>query len=291
MAAESVRAEAWKSIGCMLAGVGLVIGCDALSKILTERYPVEQILGVRQLIAMAPLLLFARFGPGLSSLRTDNAKVQLIRGFLFFLATGLVVTSLKYLPLPTVNAIGFSAPILVAALSLPALREPVGLKRWLAILVGFAGVLLIVRPGMPSFDWLILLPVAVAMTNSLRDVVTRRLTRTDSSLAILFWSSVVVLVFSVPTAPFSWRPLEIHDIGLFILSGCLYASAHLLMIEAFRYGRAAAVASYRYSGLIWSVIFAYAIWGHIPDWAVFIGAAMIAGGSIYMLHQEVNRNA
>jgi drug/metabolite transporter (DMT)-like permease len=163
------------------------------------------------------------------------------------------------------------------------------MRRWIAILIGFAGVLLIVRPGGASFEWILLLPVALALFNGIRDIYTRDLTKTDSSLSILFCSSVVVLVVSLPTAPFTWKPLDGNGLALFTLSGLLYAAAHLLMIEAFRFGQAAAIASYRYSALLWSVLYGYFLWDHIPDIFVFAGAALIAGGGIYMLRQEVRR--
>jgi len=282
-------ANALKGIGLMVLGAGIVIGCDAISKLLTVHYPVEQVLGLRQIIATLPLVLYAYFFGGLKSLLPVNVKGQLIRAMLFCIATWLVISSLKYLPLPTVNSIGFSAPILVAALSMSTLNERVDMRRWIAILIGFAGVLLIVRPGGASFEWILLLPVALALFNGIRDIYTRDLTKTDSSLSILFCSSVVVLVVSLPTAPFTWKPLDGNGLALFTLSGLLYAAAHLLMIEAFRFGQAAAIASYRYSALLWSVLYGYFLWDHIPDIFVFAGAALIAGGGIYMLRQEVRR--
>ena len=111
----------------MVLGSGLVIGCDALSKLLTESYPVEQVLGLRQLIATVPLVIFALFSGGIRCLKPINVTGQLIRGILFCIATWLVILSLKHLPLPTVNSIGFSAPIVVAALSMASLKEQVGL--------------------------------------------------------------------------------------------------------------------------------------------------------------------
>jgi drug/metabolite transporter (DMT)-like permease len=285
--ATASTADAWKGIGLMLLGAGLVIGCDAISKLLASRYPVEQVLGIRQIVAIVPLLVFTHFFFGLRALRPVDTKGLVLRGILFCLATVLVIISVKHLPLPTVNSIGFSAPILVAALSLRTLKEPVNAFRWLAIAVGFAGVLLIVRPGTPSFAWILLVPICVAFTNGFRDIYTRHLTRTDSTIAILFWSFVVVLVFSLPTAPFTWIPVAAEDWWLFLLSGCVYATAHFLMIEAFRFGNAAAIASYRYSGLIWSVLYGYLLWDHLPDIYVFLGAALIAIGGITMLRQEV----
>lgn len=287
MESAATAKDAWKGIGLMVLGTGLVIGCDALSKLLTETYPVEQVMGLLQLIATVVLVLFACAVAGPNTLRAVNLEGQLIRGVLFCVATWLVILSVKYLPLPTVNSIGFSAPILVAALSFPTLKERVGLKRWLVILIGFSGVLMIVRPGGDSFTWILLLPVCLAICNGVRDLYTRSLTATDTSGAILFWSSLVVLVFSLPSAPITWIALDDKGTRLFLASGALYAIAHLLMIESFRYGRAAAIASYRYSGLIWSVMYGYLLWDHIPDAFVFAGAALIAGGGIFMLRQEM----
>jgi drug/metabolite transporter (DMT)-like permease len=272
----------------MAFGSGFLVLNDAVTKLLTADYPVGQVISLRQIVALLLILAFLPFGPGWASLKFRDRGGQLLRGTFFVMTMWSMVLALAHLPLPTVVAIAFSSPLFVAALSVTVLGEQVGWRRWTAILVGLAGVMLIVRPGASAFDWVLLLPLLAALTHALRDLVTRRLSRSDASVATLFWSSVMVVAVSLPSAGVvEWQALTGSTAGLFVVAGALNMLGHFFIIESLRFGEAALVAPVRYSALIWAALLGFLIWGDLPDmWAV-AGMITIAAGGTYMLRRGV----
>lgn len=275
-----------KGILAMTMGALLLAMNDGVSKYLSETYPVGQILGLRHAIALLLILAYVRCGAGWGALRPTNRMGQAARGAIFATTTGLVVLSLSLLPLATVTALAFSSPIFVVALSGPMLGERVGPRRWIAVLLGFAGVVLIVRPGTAAFDWLLVLPALAAVTAGLRDTVTRQLSRTETSISILFWSNACIVAAAFATAPFGWRPLSSTDALWFLLNGALSAGAHFLMIDALRLGDASLVAPFRYTGMVWAAFIGLVVWGHFPDAWTMAGAAVIVASGIYIVERE-----
>lgn len=267
----------------MIAGTGLLTLSDAASKYLTERYPVGQVFCLRQLAAFAVILPYAWAVSGLGALRPVNYGGQFLRGILFVAGAALVILSLSLLPLSLVTVLLFSMPIFVALLAAPVLGERVGSHQWIAIAAGFVGVLLIVRPAGSGFEWAMLLPLVGAFVNAVRDVVTRRVSRTDSSIAVLFWSGVMVLVAGFATMPFGWNAVDWVGAGWFLAAGLFNASAHFLVIESFRLGHAAVVSPFRYTGLLWAMLVGFAVWREVPDAWMLSGAVVVVAAGIYML--------
>ena len=171
-----------KAIAAMIAGTALLLCNDAASKYLTHSYPVGQVICLRQAATLLAIVPYIMAVSGWDAVRVVHWPGQLFRGLLFAAGAGFMVTSLSLLPLTTVIAINFSSPIFVVLLCAPLLGERVGAHRWSAVLVGFVGVLLIVQPGAAGFEWVLLLPVATALINGFRDIVTRRLSRSETSI-------------------------------------------------------------------------------------------------------------
>jgi drug/metabolite transporter (DMT)-like permease len=275
-----------KGIAVMVLGTALLTGNDAASKYLTENYPLGQVICLRQAAALLAMLPYIVWVSGWGPLRVHAWGRQLARGLLFTVSAGLMVTGLSLLPIATVIAITFAGPIFVALLSVPMLGERVNATRWIAIAMGFAGVLIAVRPTSAAFEWVLLIPLATALTSGIRDIVTRQLSRTDTSISILLVSTSVVMFASLATAPFGWKFVTWVDAGWFFVAGVLHAGANFLMIEAFRLGAAALIAPFRYTALLWALLIGFAVWGDTPDpWIVAGGAVIIAGG-ILMLRSE-----
>jgi drug/metabolite transporter (DMT)-like permease len=270
----------------MTAGTGLLTLNDAVSKYLMEQYPIGQVMCLRQGAALLFLLPYAFSTVGLRALRVTNYSGQALRACLFIVGVSLMMTSLHLLPLSFVTVVVFSSPLFVAVLSAPILGERVRAQQWIAIAAGFVGVLLIVRPGSGAYDWVVALPVAAAFLNALRDAVTRKLSRTDSSLSVLFWSGLAVLVVTSATFPFGWDAVDAAGAGWFIVAGLCHAAAHFFVIEAFRLGDAAVVAPFRYSGLLWAMLAGFLIWGEVPNAAMLLGAAVVVCAGIYMLRDS-----
>jgi drug/metabolite transporter (DMT)-like permease len=205
------------------------------------------------------------------------------------LGTVLVLASLSRLPLSFVTVVLFSSPLFVAMLSPSMLGERVHRHHWIVIAAGFVGVMLIVRPAGSAFQWILLLPLAAAFTNALRDTYTRRLSRTESSIAVLFWSGVIVIAAGLCSVPLGWRAVDQAGALWLLLAGLLNACAHFMVIEAFRLGPAATVAPFRYTGLLWAMALGYAVWRETPDAWMLAGAAVVVGAGLYMLRHGRER--
>lgn len=275
-----------RGIWLMIIGSAVLVTNDAVTKYLTEGFPVWQVLTLRHIAAVFVILLYAKYVTGWDALKVGHWPSQILRGFTFIGTTVLVTISLSLLPLATFTAIVFSGPFFVAALSVPLLGESVGWRRWAAIGVGFIGVLIIVRPGSHSFEVALLIPVITAVFSALRDIVTRKISVTEKSLGILFWSTLIVIAASLLAVPWGWNPVDLVHAGWFILCGVLNASAHFLIIEALRYGAAATVSPFRYSALLWSIIFGFLIWGHLPSIWIYAGGVFIITSGVYMIQRE-----
>jgi drug/metabolite transporter (DMT)-like permease len=276
-------ASSVRGIVAMTIAACLLTLNDAVSKHLTEHYPIGQVLALRQAAAFLVILPYAWMFTGMEALRSVNHGGQLLRGVLFIGSTVFTVTSLSVLPLSFVTIMLFSSPLFVALMSVPMLRERVGLHQWIAILIGFGGVLLIVRPAGGEFAWIMLLPVLAALINGTRDALTRRLSRTDSSISMLLWSGVAVMLAGICTWPFGWNAVDPEGAMWFLAAGLFNAAAHFVAIEAFRLGNAAVVAPFRYTGLLWAMLVGFLFWREVPDAWMLAGAAVVVCAGIYML--------
>lgn len=269
-----------KGVALMLIGIAFLSGNDALSKHLAERYPLGEVICLRQLASLLFILPFAFAGNGLAALRIVDYVGQLWRAIAFLGTAVLMVASLAYLPLAIATAIAFSSPLWVVAFAGPVLGETVTLRRWIAVLIGFAGVLIIMRPGGPSFTWSLLLPLGAALANVARDLLTRALSKTETSISILFWSMLLGVVVSAASYPFGWIRVQGIDVTWFVLAGFVNAAAHFSMIAALRFADASALSPYRYSALIWAIGLGWLFWGHLPDAWSLVGAAIIVGAAL-----------
>ena len=271
----------------MIIGSALLTLNDAITKWLTQDYPVSQVWGLRTLFVVVLLTLVApRYG-GYRALLPNRVKPQILRAILFFLTTLLIVTGLSLLPLAQMVAIVFSSPIFIAALAPILLKERVSATRWLTIGIGFTGVLVILRPDPVTIGIASLIAVSASLSSALRDIVTRQASRTESSLSILFCSSLFVVVIALPAAPWlGWIEISPIDWAMFLVAGILNCSAHFLIIEALRLGEASVVAPYKYSALIWGALLGIIIWGDPPDLWMITGAALIVTSGLYLLRKE-----
>ena len=267
----------------MVVGVAFLTANDAVSKYLTESHPVGQVICLRQAATLLVIVPYVMAVTGWGALRVASWSGQVTRGLLFVANAGLIVLALSLLPLATVITIMFASPIITAAVSLPMLAERVGPQRWIAILAGFAGVLIVIRPGATGFEWALLVPVAAAVANSLRDVMTRLLSRTETSIAILFWSTLIVMAAGALTAPFGWQPVSPTAAAWFVLAGVFNAAAHFLLIVALRLGEAAVITPVRYTSLIWATAIGYLVWRELPDAWVLAGSAVIIASGIALI--------
>lgn len=272
---------------CMLTGIGALTVNDALAKWLTQSYPVGEVIGLRGVLILCLILGFARLTGRMPALRVTSWRLQLARGGAMAISTYTFIWGLHLMPMANANAIAFAGPIITAALAAPLLGEQVGWRRWTAILVGFAGVMVMIKPTPAAFSAVVLLPLVATLFGSLRDLVTRLMHRTETSLSMLFVSVAIVTASGfVSWFVGDWAPLEMRHVPLFLASSLLVGVAQFLMIEAFRFSEAAVVSPLKYSSMIWAVLIGYLVWGDVPDAWIVGGSALVAGSGLYILHRE-----
>lgn len=275
------------AIFCVLGGTAVLVLNDALIKTLAETYSTGQLLFVRGLFVWPWILLYAARAGGLGSLRIRNFQGHAVRGLCVIGSSFLFVTGLRHLSLADAIAISFTGPLFITAMAPFVLGETVGWRRWLAVSVGFAGVLFMLRPGGDALQWAVLFPLGAAICGGLRDLITRKISDTETTVAVLAVTTTVVLLAGLATAPFTaWVSLKTQDIWMFLVSGMLIAVAHTLMIEAFRRGEAALVAPFKYSSLLWGTIIGYLMFGDLPDIWTVVGALTIVLAGLYLFQRE-----
>lgn len=198
----------------------------------------------------------------------------------------LFVTGLALLPFSMALTLTFVNPLFVAALAPLLLGEVMDGRRWAAILVGFAGVAVIAWPSGEGLSWAILFPIAGAFVGALRDIATRNMSVTETSASMLFYAAAALTVAGLIGTGGHWRPVDADTGTILALSALAQLVALYLMIEAYRFGEAAVVTPFKYTILVWVVLFAPLIWGDLPAPNVFLGAGIIIASSLYLFDRE-----
>ena len=275
-------------IGWMLLTTFFFISMDAIAKYLMQSYSMPQVMWARFFFHL--LLAMAIMGPGLlAGLRSGRWHLQVARSLLILLTTSLFFTGLQTVPLATASAILFLTPLIVTLLSIPLLGEKVGVRRLAGVLVGFAGALVIVRPGFDAASVGMLLVIGASITNSFYQLVTRQVRHYDSANTTLFYTAIAGTVVFSTIAPMDWRPPGGFDWLLFVAMGIFGGLSQLCLIRAFRLAPAAVVSPFSYVGLIWATIFGFIVFLDLPDVWTISGAALIVGSGLYVFHRERKR--
>jgi len=277
-----------------LVGIGLISVTyllftllDGSAKWLVQSVPVLVVVWLRFLThtLIASALLFPM--RGLVLVRTQHLRWHLARGLMFCAMTGMNFWALQYLQLTVTASIFFMVPILVALLSAPLLGEKLDAKRWAAILVGFAGVLVIVRPGSEAFHPAMLLSLANAVLYAFFNMMTRKLAAYDPPETIQFLPAVVATVVLAPFALAAWEsPHGWFEWLLLCLMGVFGGTGHYLLAMAHRYAPASTLAPFLYQQILYMAIFGYVVFGSVPDTAVWIGAAIVIASGLYLFSRE-----
>ncbi len=280
-------------IASMLAAVFLDSIVDASAKWLGQTYAPVQIVFLVELFALVPISVFVWRSGGLVALRTRRPFAHALRGSLLFASMLLFYMGLRGLPLAEAIAVSFTTPLFITALSRPLLGEAVGVRRWAAVVIGFLGALIMVRPGTEAFRPDALLVLTSAFCFALATLLTRRLTRTETDVALVSYTTVITGLASLPFAIPAWQAPSTGDLGLFALAGIAGGAAAYLLVIAYRNAPAAVVAPFDYSSIIWASVFGWIVWRESPEPAVWIGAAIVAGAGAYITRREMalGRNA
>ncbi len=216
--------------------------------------------------------------------KTNSPKLQITRSVLSIIESGCFVLSFRYLSLADAHSIGSLTPVIVVALSAIILREKVNLKTWIAIFIGFIGVLIIMRPGLSIFDPKSLIPLAAAFFLSLYQIVTRKVSEYDSSETSLFYTSVVGIILMSFMMPFFWQPMQSYSYLLFLGIGIFFSLGIYFQIIALSFAKASVVQPFHYTLILWAIILGYIFYNDLPDLPTVIGAIIITLSGIYVLN-------
>ena len=216
--------------------------------------------------------------------KTNNPRLQITRSVLSIIESGCFVLSFRYLSLADAHSIGSLTPVIVVALSAIILREKVNLKTWIAIFIGFIGVLIIMRPGLSIFDPKSMIPLAAAFFLSLYQIVTRKVSEYDSSETSLFYTSVVGIILMSFLVPFYWQPMQSFSYLLFLGVGIFFSLGIYFQIIALSFAKASVVQPFHYSLILWAIILGYIFYNDLPDPPTVIGAIIITLSGIYVLN-------
>jgi drug/metabolite transporter (DMT)-like permease len=274
-------------IALMCAAVAMFACLDTTAKYLNTQMDSLEIAWARYTSAFLLTLVVSNpwMQPGL--LRSGALTLQIVRGVLLVGSTALNFLALRWLQLDEALSIIFTFPFIVAIASGPLLGEWIGWRRWGAIGFGFAGVLLITRPGFGGIHPAALLSLAATVCYGFYAVITRIVARTDSSATSLFYNNFVGALVMLPVIPFVWTAPANWLIGLMLLAtGVLGSVGHFCLIAGHRLAPASVLAPFIYTQLIWVVIFGYFVFDHLPTSWTLAGAAMVVGSGLYLLYRE-----
>ncbi|MBC7280832.1 MAG: DMT family transporter [Hoeflea sp.] len=219
--------------------------------------------------------------------RMNSMPLQVLRGMLLPGTTLFNFLALRDLQLAQTVSIFLSVPMIVTALAGPLLGEWAGLRRWSAIVVGFIGVLIVVRPGTEVFQPAIIWSILATVTYSLYSILTRKLSMQESQVSLVFYSSIFASVLLAPPALiYGQMPDSVFDAALLACLGLFGLGGHALLVKASRLASASKVAPFVYSQLLWMVLFGLIVFGDVPDGWTLFGASIICMSGFYIMNRE-----
>lgn len=277
----------WRPVVLMLLSVAVFSLMDAGLKTLSGHYPPFQVAALRGAASLPWLLAWALATVGARALLRVRWSLQLLRGALGIVMMAAFAYALRTLPLTTAYALFFVAPLLITALSMPLLGERVGPRRWTAIMVGFVGVLVALRPGAAgAVSTAGLAVLLAALGYAVSAVTVRVLARTDSTQAMVVWLMLLMAAGAGLLAWPHWVALRAADAWIILGVGIAGACGQYTITEAFRLGEASLLAPLEYTALVWGVLLDVSVWGVLPLPRMWLGAAIIVASGLYLLRRE-----
>jgi drug/metabolite transporter (DMT)-like permease len=301
---KASRKRLWAAL-CLIAGVLVFSMQDVILKYFSKTFPLPEAVAIRSTVGLVILVTFIHLTEGIGKILSPRLGILTLRALILLVAYGTYYMALPAMPLAQVVMLFFMAPIFITVLAYPMLGERAEPSHWIAILVGFAGVIVTYWPrfgGGAAFDWALLLPLVAALAYGLAQVLARKF-KADSAavqgfhqnLMFLVGALVLGLVFSLgtfdraslhPSLAFlmrDWIAGDWRELAALAACGIIAAIGTVLLSQAYRMAEANFVASFEYTGLIWGASWGFLLWGELPDLYMVAGAALIIGAGLYML--------
>jgi len=276
-------------IAFMIGSMFLFAAMDAISRHITQTYAIGQILAIRFVLFTAFAIILVGPWRVRATFRTTNLKLQIVRGLILIAEVGIFVVAFRYLPLADVHSVAAAAPLVVVALAGPLLGERVGIHRWVAVIAGFVGVLIIMRPGFKELDLLVLLPVGAMLLWGVLQLVSRLVGRYDGPNTTLMYSTIIALVISLALGPWHWRSPDLDGWTWLVLASVAGAGAHYFLIRAMDAAEASVMQPFSYTLVLWATLMGWLAFGEFPDGWTIAGGVVIVLAGLYALYRERRR--
>jgi drug/metabolite transporter (DMT)-like permease len=281
--------EVRRGIGYVMASVLIFALANALVKWLVADYPVTEVIFFRCLFGLVPCGVLVLTHGGLPALRTNRIREHALRAGSQFLGMVCIFTAFRMMPLADAVAIQFASPLFLTVLSIFLLGERVGVHRWSAVLVGFAGVLVMVQPGPGMLQSGAIFALGNALISASVTIAMRRMSLTESSTVLVVYQGLITTVLGLCLLPFGWVTPSWTGFVLMGGAGILSGVGQFCWTQAFRFAPAAVAAPFSYMAMIWALGLGFVLWGDVPTLALLAGGVVVAGSGLYILYRETVR--
>tara|TARA_B100001029_G_scaffold151877_1_gene134613 strand:+ start:370 stop:1230 length:861 start_codon:yes stop_codon:yes gene_type:complete len=258
---------------------------DAIQKTAIINHSVFQLLFVKYSFVLFLSLFEAKRKNNANFYKSNNLKLQILRSLLSIIESGCFVLAFKYLSLANAHSIGALAPVIIVALSAIILKEKVSVKTWIAIFVGFIGVLIILRPTSSIFDFKSMIPLVAAFFLGLYQIATKKISEYDTPEVSLFYSSIVGMIITSLLAFNFWQPTNMESYLIFFGIGLFFSLGFYFQINALSNARASIIQPFHYTLIFWAIILGYIFYDDIPDLFTITGAIIITVSGIFVINQ------
>jgi len=258
---------------------------DALQKTAIVNHSIFQLIFVKYSFVFFLSLFEAKRKKNANFYKSNNLKLQILRSLLSIIESGCFILAIKYLSLANAHSVGALAPVIIVALSAIILKEKVSVKTWVAIFVGFIGVLIILRPTSSIFDVKSMIPLVAAFFVGLYQVVTKISSKYDAPEVSLFYSSIIGMMITSLLALNFWQPINMESYMIFFGIGLFFSLGFYFQINALSKARASIIQPFHYTLIFWAIILGYIFYDDIPDLFTITGAVIIAVSGIFVINQ------
>jgi drug/metabolite transporter (DMT)-like permease len=250
-------------------------------------YPTGEVLFFRGFFGLLPTYFLIPKNKLKTFYITERSKEHLFRCLMGLMALIAIVIALRELPLAVVVSLSYAAPLFITVLSIFLLSEKVGVFRWLAVLIGFVGVIIIAEPGFKGMNYLYFLPLIFCIGMAFVTITIRKLSTTEPIWLISIFFTITILIAGLATIPMGWIMPNFQDFILLALIGVTGGSANLFLTQSYKLSEVSLVAPLKYLALIFAIIFGYLIWNEIPTVKTLIGASLVVLASLIIFRREI----
>jgi drug/metabolite transporter (DMT)-like permease len=256
----------------------------------SQDYPTGEVLFFRGFFGLLLTYFLIPKDKLKSFYKTDRKLEHFFRCFAGIIALIAIVVALRELPLAVVVSLSYAAPLFITVLSIFLLGEKVGIFRWIAVLIGFVGVLVISEPGFNEVNYLYILPIIFCIGMAFVTITIRKLSTSEPVWLISIFFTLTITFVSLFTIPFGWVLPDFKDFILLVLIGVTGGGANLLLTQSYKLSEVSLVAPLKYLSLIFAILFGYLIWDEIPSYKNLVGAALVITASLIILRREIYYN-